>query len=522
MPNKAKINHKSIPNWIELIGIIFILMFIYISTQSIPFYFEDIPFIQRAVNQPFNKIIFDIVNPLLVGQNFGFLTRPVELFSLKMLHLIVGYQPTLFHVFKSVCLAIVISAVAFWIVNETSNRFYALLAGILIVTACPIYQSSLWICDFEIVAQIFVVISMYLWYLILSKRLTLFPLLILSVLIILLALVGNKTKASALVIPMVIFISSIPFGKKKISIATLISIPLTTAIVAVRIFKETKSVENIFKPENISEFVVQIPIELLIGLICLFLLFYLMIAENNVTSDTERMHKWQPTPVILFCWIISAISIWSFLPSPESRYLTTLMIPLLATIAYTGARINNFSLKHRFLWVKLLPILIIMFLITRNLILDFHFRGYWGSKFIAIQKTIDYINTTYRDTLSIYKYWRPMFYVTDKLKNNYIVLYNRPNSLDQHGLKRDAKGNLDVSSYSEVFLLSIEAPISNANALKIIPGSDGGIFDIIMTISKLKPLSLRTMKTLDKTVNYPINVYIYRLGEVIKSSNDKS
>jgi hypothetical protein len=500
------------------------ILILHFFSQSIPFYFEDVQYIRASCEQSYPHIVTDILNPFSAESDFGFSDRPVETLVLKVMHDIFGYSPPAYHWFKNLCLLAVAGIAMMWVWLITRRRLFVALTGIWIVAANPVYQSTLWICDFEIVSQLFVILAMFLWFRILSspdRKLT--NLIPISACIILLAYLGSKTKGSSLIIPVAIALSSIPFWRKKFALAIGISALLALVAIVPRCLAANHAIAGGIRWQNLSALsaLVQTFLDstfLLGGLfLCLGAAFLSRRfgpgpAPVAAPESSEGCSNHETAVSVVVAWLISIVFLWLILPNSETRYLAGLVIPAtifvvvvfncvleMATGRLAGTAISIMT-GATLTWVVLV-----------NLTLDLHFRGFWGSHFIAIDRAVRYVDATYDHSLTLYEYWRPMFFSSNPERGN-VFRVAPPGSLGNtvapDGVLRRR------TDFKQVFLVSLvqpDPPIRNATDLMLISGDGFGWFErfIAATHIKIKRFDMMSMSTheVDKTY-YPCKAFI--------------
>jgi hypothetical protein len=484
--------------------IIFILLLIHVFSQNIPFYFEDIPVIQNSTSQSSHKLIADILNPFSVGGEY--MDRPVEWLSLKALHDFAGLNPMPYHWFKNLCLLLVVFLSMAWVQHATGSVLFASLSGLLIAAANPIYQSTLWVADFEMVAQVFIIISLGLWFLLLSEEVrSKFGVGLTSVLIVLLGYLGAKTKGSSLVIAPAVFLSAIPFGLRKTAYAALLALPLILATVATRLLMAQDVMQEKVVWDNVPSFFNQTFITIghvpfFAGIaVCLLLISRVSPLWKRFVDrwGLEKAEKTRAAAAVLTAWVFSACMLWLVFPFPETRFLAGFMIPAICMICLVlGLIAGTISNKIIKLSAQTIFTLGIVYLLIVNIQLNIHFRGSWGSIFIAVDRASRYIENSFENTLVMYDYWRPMFYVTKPERNN---VFSRPQD-----------GTFTIPDRFERFvLLSFYSPKWYRPTLKKIDGDAGGWFEkmVDMLDLEIRDLIVQSMETRQGINIYPCKIY---------------
>jgi hypothetical protein len=500
------------------------ILLLHFFSQSIPFYFEDVQYIRASCEQSYPHILTGILNPFSAESDFGFSDRPVETLVLRIMHDIFGYNPPAYHWFKNLCLLAVAGIAMTWVWRITRRRLFVALTGIWIVAANPVYQSTLWICDFEVVSQLFVILAMFLWFRILSspdRKLT--ELIPTSICIILLAYLGSKTKGSSLIIPFAIALSSIPFWRKKFALAIGISILLALVAIVPRCLAANHAIAGGIRWQNLP---------ILSGLVQTFLnstfllgglLLCLCAAFLSRRFAKSPLPAAAPEPgdgssehdtafAVVVAWLISIVLLWLVLPNSETRYLAGLVIPItIFVVLVFNCVLEMAAGRLAETGISLMAGATLTWVVLVNLTLDLHFRGFWGSHFIAMDRTVRHIDATYDHSLTLYEYWRPMLFSATPARGN-VFRVAPPGSLGNivspDGVLRSR------TDFKQVFLVSFLNPdpsIRNATDLMQISGDGSGWFErfVAATHIKIKGFSMMSMSTYDvDKAYYPCKAFI--------------
>jgi hypothetical protein len=500
------------------------ILVLHFFSQSIPFYFEDVQYIQMSCEQSYPHILTGIFNPFSAESDFGFSDRPVETLVLKLMRDIFGYSPPAYHWFKNLCLMAVAGIAMMWAWRITRRRLFVALTGLWIVAANPVYQSTLWICDFEIVSQLFVILAMFLWFRILSspdRKLT--ELIPTSICIILLAYLGSKTKGSSLIIPFAIALSSIPFWRKKAALAIGISILLALVAIVPRCLAANHAIAGGIRWQNlpILSALVQTFLNSTFLLGGLFLCLCAAFLSRRfgpspspaaAPESGDGCNNHEAAVAVVVAWLISIVLLWLVLPNSETRYLAGLVIPTtLFVILVFNCVLEMAAGGWAGTGISIMAGLTLTWVVLANLTLDLHFRGFWGSHFIAIDRAVKYVDANCDHSLTLYEYWRPMLFSTTPARGN-VFRVAQPGSL---GNTVSPDGVLRRrTDFKQVFLVSLVQPdpqIRNATDLMQISGDGFGWFErfVAATHIKIKGFKMMSMSTyeVDKAY-YPCKAFI--------------
>lgn len=513
---------------------VMMILLLHFFSQSIPFYFEDVQYIQTSCDQSYPHILTGILNPFSAKSDFGFNDRPVETLVLKLMHDIFGYSPPAYHWFKNLCLLAVAGIAMMWVWQITRRRLFVTLTGLLIVAANPVYQSTLWICDFEIVSQLFVILAMFLWFRIMSspdrKLKTLIPV---STCIILLAYLGCKTKGSSLIIPFAITLSSIPFWKKKSAAAIGISILLALVTIVPRCFAVNRAIAGEIRWQNLPMLssLVQTFLNstfLLCGLLLCLCVTFLSRRFGprphpaSTSKSVDGVDSHEIAIAVVVAWLFSIVLLWLILPISETRYLAGFAIPITIFVVLVFSCVLEMAAgRLAGTGISIMAGLTLTCVVLANLVLDIHFRGFWGDHFIAIDRTVRHIDATCDHSLTLYEYWRPMLFSTTPARGNVFEC------VPPGGLGRIVSSDgvlLRRTDFKKVFLVSFvhpDLPIKDAADLMRISGDGCGWFErfIAATHIKVKGFGMMSMTAYDvDKAYYPCRVFIGSLRTTTTNS----
>jgi hypothetical protein len=191
--------------WAAL-AILFALSILYLGllTQGQELFDNDYDWITEA-QQPWLHILGEVFRPIPEG--WGFQTRPVQVACFKALHQTFGDAPLPYYAFKSGLFGLVTIGVAFFCLQGGLKLRAAISAASMFALSAPVYASALWISDFELLAQLFMLAAFgSLLRLEASDLFRSSPVAyrLAQVGILLASLLGHRTKGSAKLIPLVI------------------------------------------------------------------------------------------------------------------------------------------------------------------------------------------------------------------------------------------------------------------------------------------------------------------------------
>jgi hypothetical protein len=439
-------------------------------SEGIPFFFEDLEFIDASAAQTHARIAAQILTPLPQSADFGFLDRPVEFLCLKLLHDSAGYTSGIFHAFKACCALLVAALIAAWLSKATRTVAFPVLTGFWLVSAAPVYISYLWICDFEIVSQVFVVGALILWWMVLSNRCpSVRRQSIVGAAIVCLAYLGSKTKAGALVIPAAIVLSALPFGRRAVWRAAAIAGVSALATCVPRFVVAEGGLHERVAWRHIREAFPQliqtagmVPMALGFGICAMLIIgcvYRRAAAAQGGRADVSAQDDGAAMSAVLIAWTVSAILLWALLPHIETRYLAGAVTACLATIGFAGASAAAHRRSSRLSRIlAAVMAVVVVFQIGANLWLDVQYRGYWGSHFISINQIITHVDRHYRHAAVLYRHNRRAFYSpTPSAGNRYVRLAEQ--EMAQAGLAQRTDGVIVAPDrYADVLLVGFISP----------------------------------------------------------------
>ena len=358
--------------WATL-AILFALAILYLGllTQGQELFDNDYDWIAEA-QQPWLHILGEVFRPIPEG--WGFQARPVQVACFKALHQTFGDVPLPYYAFKSALFGLVTIGAAFFCLRGGLSLRVAISAASMFALSAPVYASALWVSDFELLAQFFILVALgsLLWLeasdLFRSSPVTYR---LAQAGILLASLLGHRTKGSAKLIPLVIALYLLLHHRDAIKR----NIPLVGAIALTVLpvfwilenpippfapFAQDQSQGWMWKPaspagiwlllagnahlltgttgpESVhSLFGTLLPVPLWMAAIA----GLLMLLNRKARIDSPRT---LPRPVAL-CAVWLLVAVLSFASYPRlpigfmSRYVTSALIPACVLIAYLVSR----------------------------------------------------------------------------------------------------------------------------------------------------------------------------------------
>jgi len=194
-----------------------------------------------SLDMSYHDILKKIYIPF--PENWGFLDRPVILLFFKSAYGVFGKSSEGYFLMKilfasGLVTLLVCFGIAFVDRSESGNKkifLIAFLACFFLLSSSPIFMSMLWLCDMEILAQLFLVMCLLLYMHLRSSKLALQPLhyksIMFQVAIFLIALLGYKTKSSVKILPIVMLLHLLWDQRRSVKYY----IPLITSLILITI-----------------------------------------------------------------------------------------------------------------------------------------------------------------------------------------------------------------------------------------------------------------------------------------------
>lgn len=131
-------------------------------TQRMPLFDEDYPrWIDRVPDITLSVIGQELVTPLPASGALGFLDKPVMSAIFKMIEPFAGYNPVPYHLMKVVFLVACVILLTRLVQVFTRDRTLAVLAGLLFAVSPTLFEATLVVADFEVLAQILAIATLF-------------------------------------------------------------------------------------------------------------------------------------------------------------------------------------------------------------------------------------------------------------------------------------------------------------------------------------------------------------------------
>ncbi len=498
--------------------------FIVFFYQGLPFLWEDVDQINLSVTVSYSDIVLAYLNPFpnfywgkTLVRDASLADRPVQVFIAKFFNDLFGYTPFPYHFLKSIFLFLTVILLFYFIRRETGSRYPAMLAGIMFLTAIPVYESVLWCLEMEIVSQFLMLIIFILFFNLFNdeskKWKDTIPL---QILILFLYLTAMKAKPSCSIIaPVLIFyILLINYRKAKIYFP-LCFVMLTVALLP-KFLSPSFYYHQEIKLPQVEELSRQSVI--VVGIPLLTLLLISLCAIIFQVKQKETRGKIPGLVLFFALWSFFSVCLWPILPSSETRYLAQSAIPFSSLIAVSAYCAISMIPKK-----KIRSTLLILFLIPatlqiwENLKLDTYYRGFWGSFFIARNEVYSTIEKEYSNSLICYLFnWREVFYPYKGSKNKWVWVSKENEKLSGILIENDISiyqgGVVEADKFEHIFWIFPVKHPPDIPILKKVRGKTDTLFDSFAeTFNPLiKDISIMTLELGDKNI-YPVTLYISKV-----------
>ncbi len=181
---------------------------------------------------------------------------------------------------------------------------------------------------------------------------------------------------------------------------------------------------------------------------------------NNRLELTERKEVMSVKTILLFIfvWLAAEIPLWIILPEHATRYATSILLPFSLLVLIMILHISSYIKQEYRKFLAFFVVIFVILAILSNLAYVFAFRAGWGSSFIAIEKTQDFIaHNKEGKTLVLY-------YGQSVAEEYYAI--NKSN--EQHELIADLyfKQLKETSNFSKEAILSYVSDYNEVYVLK--------------------------------------------------------
>jgi hypothetical protein len=475
-------------------------------TQGLPFYFEDLDWIRD--NSPLWAHVARMLNPFRQTEQLGLFDRPFEHVCLRSIRACFDFSPWPYHAFKNAACVAVVLLVYTLLRRATVGSAWALAGSLGITLAAPVLQSVAWVCDFEIVAQALVCATIVVFLADVRRlragapsspwaRLT----------IVVLTLLGSATKASAAILPVLLAaflllrLRSRARGYADAFVATALITagpalgshgPLPHGWLAGQTLVFARELLTVWGWPLIAAVVVTSG-ALLIGRL-----------------DLRRLPEALVDTVVLTgTWAALNLLLLGLVPSAETRYLTSAIVAATAFgTAVTSAAVRLFPLSARRLGSTAL-VLAVCWQGAYNANLSLHFRGFWGSLFIAADKAVRLVDERYSGAVVLYSYWRPLLY-SPQDRNRYVLM--RPADMASVGVTVDASGRLTFAGRQPSASLLVSLEEADERAIATVDGDGHTLYDAVSTTFDLRFVDIGHTLQLGPRVP-PAQIGIYRTDQ---------
>ncbi len=220
---------------------------------------------------------------------------------------------------------------------------------------------------------------------------------------------------------------------------------------------------------------------------------------NNHPELTEKKENidMKTITLFLFVWLAAELPLWIILPEHATRYANSILLPFVflftLMILYIFSSIN---VQYRKFFASFVILCVLLAILT-NISYVFAFRGGWGSSFIAIEKTQDFIAADKEGKVAVLYYGQSVaeeYYSINKSNENHELI----DTLVFKQLK-------ETSDFSEEAILSYSTNYNDVYVLKRITSGNTELPPV-----QLEDYSFLTeIQTIEGTKKYdPFNAFI--------------
>ena len=517
--------------------IVFLLSSAYISffSEGIPFVWEDVDQINLCILADYKKILLAYISPLpnfywekSLTRDPSLADRPVQVFIGKFFNEIFGYNPYPYHFLKGLAFCILLMLISFFIFRYFNSLCLAGIICLFILLANPIYQSLLWSLEMEVVSQFFMFAVYLMFFKIYYSDIKKEKLIIFQIAIFVLFLTSFKAKPSSSVIPPALTAFILLTDYKKIRKYWLLLSAMFFIALMPKVMSPSFYYHQPFKAHQIIGFLNQVKVVIGLPLILVSMVSFIAVicfrimkgksSENSSGLFKESEERKFHVLLLFALWAFFSMCLWPILPSTETRYLAQSLIPLISFVCisvYIAASMINRKAFKQLIFV--IFFILASFQVRENIKLSIQYRGFWGSFFIAVDKTYQYIENNYKNSLICYPFgWREIFYPYKGSRNDWIWVSPRNENLAEKFKEKNislySNGFIKADSYSHIFWVF---PIKLPPGIKysdIIRGQGITLFDSVVKRLKIdiQGIQILTLNTLRGT-KYPVIFYIVKI-----------
>ncbi|MBI5328140.1 MAG: hypothetical protein HZB80_07605 [Deltaproteobacteria bacterium] len=197
---------------------IFLIAFLYSSffLQGIRLFDNDYnQWLTYAMENSLSNAIWDVFNPVLNDWNVDY--RPTQTLIFKALFFLFDYNASGYYYFKSLMLALFSTAYFLFLRHYLNNLTVAAFSALFLAMASSTFTSLMWVSDFVIVSE-FLALLVYTIFLNLETRETSSRKLLFTslVIMIILTVICDRTKANGKLIPGILFLYLVLFDWRKL------------------------------------------------------------------------------------------------------------------------------------------------------------------------------------------------------------------------------------------------------------------------------------------------------------------
>jgi len=415
------------------------------------------------------QILIQVFNPILSDWNIQF--RPFQVLIFKGLFELFGYEPSGYFYFKSLLLALFSIVYLFFMRKYLQSTTIAILSVFLLAMSSSTFTSLYWMSDFVIVSEFLTLIVFVLFLNLENKKnhRNKFTVIITLVLILILTIIADRTKANAKLIPAIIFIYIIIVDWRKLKRYGIVLAMMIISVLPIKVMltnpippfihADPSTISKLsWQPVSLNKFwllfardfeffsllypgyppisilaIIGFPLVYMV-VISIAILFYKYLKKKNIFLLNEygvenyQMESIKKNIVFISIWaLVNIIALASYPSLPkhfQARYAISVLIPLiplLLILVYSAMRFLLISKKHLVLiFISLLLIIQLPF----NVYHTFRMRNDYPTYIIAKEKLEDHVASKFKNSIFGY-FWLPdINFVKAGESNEFIYIAN--------------------------------------------------------------------------------------------------
>ena len=452
------------------------LLYIGFLTNGIGFFWCDFDLLRHSLN-------------LDISSTRMFYPGPLSMFITKIVYKIFGLNINIFRLLKDTLFLITVLLIIKSVYRISDSKLNSLFAGLVFMVSPTVLKTTMWICDFELLTQIFLVIS-FLCYVKMVRDQSLRWSIFLLISFFLASQTTNGARFFSIVLGIDLLFNKDIHRIKRFILLIILSLfiilgtrfPLNTSQYSFTLSNIKEQLSYLIKTDGY-----------IFGLSLIFSLFFFRQIKDRVLRIAS-----------FWLWLTFISQLFYQRTDFQFAYQIILLVPSVIA-CFSGFYLFSIKLgnKTRFI-LNLAFSLFIIFSIFSNLIQSNHYRGAWGSLFIGMGKVVDYIDTHNEHSLVVYQSATPNF-KSFLNKNTYLNMADSDTPLS---LKLRLDSEIRRANYKNAYLVchipDIPNPIDKIQDKRLITtitGTNNYLYD------RLKGLYRLRTKSTDELNQFAISIY---------------